>query len=310
MTHAGSPHLHKMKASANDSLNATSAWFNARVSFRTISLASLMATAGLAGCSVLTDFTGLTGASDDAGASADTAGIEAGPDSSSDAAGDASAASDGTVLGDSGSEAGAEAGAWAFLASTTKSVLVGPITLSASASIQAGDLVIIGCDTSIGSDTLTLSGFSTIALPLTYSVLATSMSDEAVVAWGIAKQPIIGLTVTATATNGGQFIDCSINSYRGGNAATLVDHFASTGVGPGLVSCHAVSTVRGGVAYYIAARNQCAGMPALPFVQRNTINGNPNGDFAPADGNTVGTILGDCMASTGDWVCLMVSLSP
>lgn len=260
--------------------------------------------ASIAGCSVLTDFTGLTGSPEDPGA------IDASAEASREA-GQADSATDGAVLADSGIDAApVDAGAWAFVASVGNTASVSPVTVNASSAVLVGDLVVIGCNSSNGSGAISLSGFPATALPTTTTALAPGPSYEAVVSWGIAKQPINALTVTGTAATAGQFMDCYINTYRGGTEAKEVDHVFSTGTGPGLVTCQPVATVRGGLAYYIAARSSCAGTPSAPFVQRQTINGNPNGDFAPADGKMVGTQLGDCAGSTGDWICLMVSLSP
>ncbi|MEO6419581.1 MAG: hypothetical protein ABIP39_09260, partial [Polyangiaceae bacterium] len=210
----------------------------------------LLGAASGAGCSVLTDFTGLTGSTPEPA-------IEAGVDAGSEA-GQADSATDGeaeSAAPDSGADASpVDAGAWAFVASTTKNVAMGPITLSAASIVRAGDLVVIGCDSSDSSMGITFSGFSAAVLPTTVTAVATGPSYEAVVAWGIAKQQIDNLTVTATAAVGGQFLDLSINTYRGGSVATLVDHFVTTGSGPGLVGCGPISTASGGVTYYIAAR--------------------------------------------------------
>ncbi len=263
---------------------------------------ALLAQTTVAACSVLTDVSGLTGSSADGGAS-------------SEAGGDASLEGgkiDGATLGESGVETSLpDAGMWAFISSAAKTAAMGPVTVTAAAPVLVGDLVVIGCDSAASSGAISFSGFSATSLPISATPLALGMTYEAVVAWGVATVKINNLAVVATAAFAGQLTDCTVNTYRGGRAATLVEDFYTSGTGAGLVSCPAVSTAKGGLAYYIAARTACAGMPVSPrFVQRQIINGNPNGDFVPADGTTVGTLLADCSASTGDWVCLTVSLSP
>lgn len=263
---------------------------------------ALLAETTVAACSVLTDVSGLTGSSADGGAS-------------SEAGGDASLEGgkiDGATLGESGVETSLpDAGMWAFISSAAKTAAMGPVTVTAAASVLVGDLVVIGCDSATSSGAISFSGFSATSLPITATPLALGMTAEVVVAWGIATMNINSLSVVATAASTPQLMDCTVNTYRGGRAATLVEHRYTAGSSVGLVSCPVVSTAKGGLAYYIAASSTCAGMPVSPrFVQRQVINGNPNGDFVPADGTTVGTVLGDCSGLTADWVCLTVSLSP
>jgi len=263
-----------------------------------------LAVAAFGGCSL---FTSLDGLSDGNGAS--DSGADALVDGSSDAPADATSLDGGFDTGP------IDAGAWAFVASDAVTSSTTPLTVSSSANIRVGDLVVVGCNTSNTGGYITLSGISRASLP--FEVVGPNTNGvayESQISWAVVQAPIGGtLQITANPNAPVSFLDCTINVYRGGGPAVrVVDQIKDIGpVDSGLVSCGPVATVPGGLAYYIAARTSCAGLPLDPaFTQRTGINGNPIGDAVPTDGGTLQTQLDACSNSTGDWICLMFSLSP
>lgn len=254
-------------------------------------------------CSLFVGLDGLQG-----GAASNEAGTS---DASSDVA-----LADAADAGPTDSGPPVDAGTWRFL--TTDAVTLGssPVTVTSSANVEVGDLVIFACDTGGNGGNITASGFPVTSLSLsTVGPHSDNKDYEAWVAWGVVTAPITPtLQITGTTENSVPFLDCYLDVYRGGNPATASLVAEVPNIGPddsGLAQCGPIATAPGGVAFYVAARTSCLGTPLDPvFVQRQEINGNVCGDSVPNDGGNVDTKLGDCNNSTSDWVCLTVSIAP
>jgi hypothetical protein len=268
----------------------------------------------VAGCSLFVDLDGLN--DPDAGANTD-AGSETDASSDVNLMGPTNdAAGDGAVFS-------GDAGAWAFVSSDGRTVVppdaglaLPSNTVTSSAKVERGDLVVIGCDTGNNGGTITFDGFDTSALGLSVvGPQSDGLAYEAEIGWGVAQSSIGDLSITATVQNPSNdgFMDCTINVYRGGgpNVTLVATQKTSAGNGSGNATCGPIQTAPGGLAYYISARTFCIGEPYNPaFKQRQPINGNPNGDVVPTDGGIVQSEMMPCGGSTGSWICLMMTLSP
>jgi hypothetical protein len=276
-------------------------------------LAFAMSFGSLASCSLFVDTDGLSD-----GEASDGSVVDA----TSDA--DGSAPADGTAPADSAVDSPftGDAGSWAFVSSDplTESSSGGnpipPLTVTSSANIQVGDLVVIGCDCGNAGGTINFSGFNKSALSLN---IVGPRSDgeayEAEMGWGVMQEATTNLQITATAENSNQtaFMDCTINVYRGGgpNVSLVTENKITGPDDSGNATCGPIQTVPGGLAYYIAARTSCIGTPMDPaFTQRTGINGNPNGDVVPTDGGIVQSQMNPCSGSKSSWICYMMTLSP
>jgi hypothetical protein len=256
----------------------------------------------VAGCSLFTSLDGLTG------------GDDGGVDGS---IGDAS--SDGGTLRDAEVDSPmGDAGSWAFVSNNavTTGTPSTPLTVTSNGNVEAGDLVIVGCDSGNAAGFITLSGFSSDLLTLNViGPRSDGEAYEAQIGWGIAQGPIGSLSVTASVENPAEtsFLDCSLNIYRGGGPdASLVAEGKTNGPdNSGNATCGPIQTAPGGLAYYIAARSNCVGPPYDPaFTQRTGINGNPNGDVVPTDGGIVQSEMMPCSGSVSSWICYMMTLTP
>lgn len=244
----------------------------------------------------------------------------------SDGASQDSGFTDGNApIHDSGSDAtvfAGDAGKWAFVSSDGRTVepdggmLGTDLVTSSTTDVQAGDLVIFGCDTGFNAGFITFGGIDPGVLTLdVVGPRSDGENYEAEMGWGVVQSPIANLSLTGTVQNPASagFMDCTVNVYRGGGPnVSLVDSEKVTGPDDsGNATCGPIQTAPGGVAYYISARTFCIGPPYDPaFTQRQPINGNPNGDVVPTDGGIVESEMMPCSNSTGSWICYMMSLTP
>jgi hypothetical protein len=243
-----------------------------------------------------------------------------GGDASIDVAADSPVDSAGDAAVDAGSDAPVEAGpcaptdaSFAFVSSMgnydpnpTTSLSLG------TTGALAGDLVVIGCDTQATAGAITLDAVTAKLAPHVVGPVPDSTNVfEEVIFWGVlASTPPGGGAIAMTAT---PFLDCSINLYRGGTpSAAVVSTKETDGVDASeLVKCGPVDAVAGGLAYYIAVRYVCAGVPqSSPFVQRQDLEGNPNGDVVPTPAGMLATSLAACGSSASNWECLTIAMCP
>ncbi len=279
---------------------------------RTATLVLFLLLGALSACSLLVSLDGLAGPSSDSEAG------DAPTDTTADAPSDSPAADSSPDATDGGPAVPTDA-SWQLVTSDGFAFDTSPdaATVSTTQPVKAGDLLLVGCDTDGQGGNVTLDVPSSIATfvqvgPFRYPASGNTGYEAVVFVAIVAQAPTGGeLTITARPTKAVSFMDCTINVYRGGTAAAaVVDTKVASGTGPGRVKCGPVATVRGGIAYYIAVRYQCAGLPLQTFTQLNSLEGNPNGNLVPTDGAVAESELNDCAGSTGDWVCLTVSVSP